>query len=136
MPVNLFERLKVVNDAFFQMPELPCIKWSRGVIKKKYRKLTFGTYDIKRDQIRIHPILENEAVPAIVLNFVIYHELLHYQDRDALKERYKTPFFHKRSSHKVHNPHFHRREKAFPEKKEATKIMRELTLGTYWKNKY
>lgn len=125
----LSERLNQVNEGYFQFNELPPIKWSKGVIKKKYRKLTFGTYDIKNNQIRIHPILKNEKIPVFVLDFVIYHEMLHYEDRKDLKTKKKIlipvisfkkqlsrPIRYVRKKNYIHTSEFHNREKEFPGK--------------------
>ncbi len=100
-------------------------------MKKKYRKLTFGTYDIRKDEVRIHPVLINKSIPEAVIEFVIFHELLHYQDRKELLERKNSGFFHKSVSFKVHGIHFHRREKGYPGKEKASKIMKELAEGTF-----
>lgn len=129
MEINLESRLQSVNEIYFGFSELPPIRWSKGVVKKKYRKLTFGTYDIKKNQIRIHPLLKNNLIPALVLDFVIYHELLHYEDRAELQDRLKGTLFRKRK--RVHTVEFHKREKAFEEKKEAARLMQEIVRGVY-----
>jgi hypothetical protein len=137
METFLIDRMTSINEEYFDFTELPKIKWSKGVIKKKYRKLTFGTYDIKKEMIRIHPILKNPNIPSLVLDFIIYHELLHYEDREQLKTAKRVPLFlRRRGKNRVHNNHFHNREKAFPFKKEATKIMTELVKGKFNAKKY
>jgi hypothetical protein len=129
--IVLTDVLHRIDSAYFQNADPPSIKWGRGLIKKRYRKLTLGTYDIRKNEIRIHPILKRTDIPQIVLDFVIYHEMLHAQDRLILAERYKKKLFHKRTSFKVHDTHFHKREKDFPYKAEASRIMHELTCGTF-----
>ncbi len=131
MEIELQEYLQKIDRAYFQNPDPPSIKWSRGLIKKRYRKLTLGTYDARKNEIRIHPILKNGKIPSMVLEFVIYHEMLHAQDRRELAEHSRRGVFHKKMSFKVHDTHFHKKEKEFPLKKEASRIMRELTCGTF-----
>ncbi len=121
--IFLQSRLELVNQSFFSLPELPEIKWSRGRIKKRYRKITFGCYDIKKNEIRIHPLFKTAAFPGFVLDFVIFHELLHYVDRDILKKN--RSFFS--SSHKrVHNKNFKLREDEFPKANEAKILLKRF----------
>ena len=127
----LLDRMQFINNEYFKFKELPVIKWSKGSVKKKYRKITYGTYVIKKKEIRIHPILNNLLIPRYVLEFVIYHELLHFEDYHI---REKSNVRH-RGKDRVHTPHFHKREKEFEFKKQASKIMHELARGTYFQNK-
>ncbi len=139
----LIERMDQINEKYFNFDSLPLIKWSRGRIKKKYRKLTFGTYDIKKMQIRIHPILKNNIIPGFVLDFVIYHELLHYEqmissrvEPSLVKPVQIKPVFHKINTRKklkvkIHSIEFHKREREFPQKKEASRIMKDIVIGSF-----
>jgi predicted metal-dependent hydrolase len=120
----LFHRLEAVNKAFFNLPETPKIKWSKGQIKKRYRKITYGCYDIKKNEIRIHPILKNKEYPPYVIDFVIYHELLHYVDRELLKE--KKSFFKFVRRTKIHNKEFKKKELAFPYAEEAKRELNRI----------
>ncbi len=121
--IFLLNRLNVVNKSFFNLSELPLIKWSKGQIKKKYRRITFGCYDIKKNEIRIHPIFKTAAFPDFVLDFVIYHELLHYIDRDLLRQE-KRLFQYSRK--KVHNRSFKEKEKLFPNSLQSIKILKRF----------
>lgn len=116
---DLEEALRRVNDRYFQFSELPCIVWSRGVVKGRYRKLTLGTYHIRKNQIKIHPILKTEDPARVLLDFVVYHEMLHYEDREMLLKR-------SGKRRRVHGTSFKNREKAYPAYEEAVKIMRGL----------
>ena len=109
----------VVRDYFDGIPDVPDIVWSRGVIKARYRKLTLGSYHIKKNQIRIHPILKKKDHTGLLIRFVVYHELLHFQDREQLKKR-------KKHGKRVHNQPFKNREKAFPYYHEAAALMKGL----------
>ncbi len=128
--IDLFERLRQVNEKYFQSDSLPRVKWSRGRIKKKYRKLTFGSYDLRKDEIRIHPILKNEEIPSFVLDYILFHEMLHYQDREELKSK-KGRTFLSRSGYKAHSASFKFRERVFHQQKEALRIMKTIVMG-YW----
>jgi hypothetical protein len=108
-PIDLDEVLTRINEKFFGFDELPAIVWSRGRIQRKYRKLTLGTYDWKANKIRVHPLFREGHLPEFVLEFVVYHELLHYEDREKLQNR-------RRRRDRVHDSDFHKREKEFPRK--------------------
>jgi len=129
--IDLNLRLHQVNEEYFQSRTLPEIKWSRGRIKKRYKKLTFGSYDFKKDEIRIHPLLKDENIPSFVLDYILFHEMLHYQDREDLKNMRQGKFF-RRSGYRAHSPSFRFREKIFHRRKEALKIMRAIVMGQEW----
>ena len=120
----LQHRLEAINKSFFNLPEIPEIKWSKGQIKKRYKKITYGCYDIKKNEIRIHPILKNKEYPVYVIDFVIYHELLHYIDRDLLREKKGFLKFARRA--KIHNREFKKREHIFPYAEEAKKELKKI----------
>lgn len=127
----LKDKLDEINNRYFRMDGLPAIKWSKGSLKRKYRKITFGSYDFKKDQIRVHPVLKDQNVPGIVLEYVLFHELLHYQDREALQEGHTSFRLFRRRRVRVHTSDFHKREKEYPFKKEASRIMRCIAGGTF-----
>jgi hypothetical protein len=53
------------------------IGWSTHRRVGAFRCMTFGTYDRHRNQIRIHPLLDDADVPLYFLEFIVYHEMLH-----------------------------------------------------------
>ncbi len=65
-----FER---VNAQYFQgqMPK-PRLTWSRVLTGRK-----FGHHDALRDTVLISSTLDRADVPAFVVDFIMYHELLH-----------------------------------------------------------
>lgn len=62
-----------VNAAFFagQLPR-PRLTWSRTFTRRK-----FGHYDHVKDQVMISSTLDQPHVPGFVVDFLMYHELLH-----------------------------------------------------------
>jgi predicted SprT family Zn-dependent metalloprotease len=117
-------RLAQLNEKHFGFSKLPPIRWSKGRLKKKYRKITFGTYDFRKNEIRIHPILKNAAFPGFVLDFVIFHELLHFENREELSGQSRF-----RRKKRIHDTDFHSREEKFPFRKEAIALMRKIACG-------
>jgi hypothetical protein len=53
------------------------IGWSNTSRARKFRSITFGTYDWHRNQIRINSLLDDPAIPLYFLEFLVYHEMLH-----------------------------------------------------------
>jgi predicted SprT family Zn-dependent metalloprotease len=122
-PEKLVTAMHRVNNEYFSFEKLPSIRWSRGRIQKQYRKLTIGCYDIKKNEIRIHPLFRERELPVELLDFVIYHELLHYEDRHHLKIR--------RNGKRIHNRDFKVREKSHPYSKTAHQITKTILNGNF-----
>jgi hypothetical protein len=62
-----------VNQQYFKGSlETPALTWSRT---RTTRKL--GHYDEPRDLVQVSQVLDNGKVPAYVVDYVVYHELLH-----------------------------------------------------------
>lgn len=80
---------KLNRQYFSQLLQVP-ITWgrfgrARGVSR---RHLRLGAYFPKQGVIRIHPILDQAAVPAFFIESVIYHELLHaFLDKEVPHHR-------------------------------------------------
>ena len=51
------------------------ITWGRD--GRGRRSIRFGSYDFTQRLIRIHPALDEDWVPQLFIDFVVYHELLH-----------------------------------------------------------
>lgn len=115
----LIDALHNINLQYFALNELPEIRWSKGQIKKHYRRLTLGTYVPDKNLIRIHPLFREGILPEFVRDYVIYHEMLHFIDRNRLKKR-------KRGRRKIHTPEFHQKERQFPRSKEAQLMIRQM----------
>lgn len=126
MSDTLKEALRRVNQAHFDLQELPAIKWSRGRIKPRYRRLTLGLYDITRNEVRVHPLFREKPIPEFVLDYIIFHELLHYQDRRELR---RNRWF--RGRRKVHDKAFHDREKSYPRHHEAALYIKSMLKGHF-----
>lgn len=80
------------------------ITWGRRSTRAKQRSIRLGTYTLAEQLIRVHPVLDNDWVPAFYVEAVIFHEMLHHvlpPERGA-----------KRTS--FHTPEFRRRERLFP----------------------
>ncbi|NPV02499.1 MAG: M48 family metallopeptidase [Brevinematales bacterium] len=117
----LKNKISDINEQYFGLDELPAIVWSRGRIKRRYRRLTLGSYHYHKNEIRIHPLFREREIPDYVLEYVIFHELLHFEDRNELKRR--------RRGDRIHSAEFHSREREYPRKKEASRYVKNIMLN-------
>jgi len=55
----------------------PRVSWGRRGASRTRSSLRLGSYDPDGRLVRIHPVLDQVAVPAWFVRFVVFHELLH-----------------------------------------------------------
>ncbi|MCY2961280.1 MAG: hypothetical protein NTY35_14050 [Planctomycetota bacterium] len=55
----------------------PHIGWGRRAPSRTRRSLRLGSYDSDGHIVRIHPVLDQPAVPDWFVRYVVFHELLH-----------------------------------------------------------
>lgn len=56
------------------------VTWGlRRRMRRSQRSIRLGSYTAEQQTIRIHPLLDQPAVPAWFVGFVLYHELLHHR---------------------------------------------------------
>ena len=53
------------------------ITWGKNSRRRRV-SIRFGSYDKKRNLVRIHPVLDNPDVPEYFIKSVIYHEIAHF----------------------------------------------------------
>jgi hypothetical protein len=111
---DLHESFARVNAAYFgnQMRQ-PRLVWNRTLTARK-----FGHYQPSRETIMISVTLDDPGVPAYVLDFVMYHELLH-------KKHGSTTVNGRRLAH---SPDFRAEERQFTEYHAAERQLKELAL--------
>lgn len=103
---------KRVNETYFEGAlAKPHLSWSRAFTHRK-----FGHYEPSRDRIVLSRTLDNPQVPSYVLEFVMYHELLHKQQGATwTKER-----------RMVHTPEFRHQECQFKAYHQAHAFLSQL----------
>jgi hypothetical protein len=68
-----------LNEIYFG-GRLGCaITWGMRKRGRRPRTIRLGSYCPNQRIIRIHPVLDSPAVPAFVIEDVIYHEMLHHE---------------------------------------------------------
>jgi predicted metal-dependent hydrolase len=95
---TIFDRLN--NRHFDGSLIVKNIGWSK---QNSYRRL--GFYDRKRDLIVISRLFDATVVPLKVIEYLMYHEMLHVRFPEEIKN-------HRR---RIHPPQFRAAEKEFPE---------------------
>lgn len=88
----------------------PAVGWS----KRASRRL-LGHYDPAHDSIVLSRLLDRAEVPAFVVEYVLFHEMLHV----------KHPVEYRTSRRCVHTPEFKREEKAFAQFAEANLYLKK-----------
>jgi predicted metal-dependent hydrolase len=105
----IFEEL---NTRFFHgLMARPSMSWSQT----KTRRI-LGHYDPAHNAIIISRIFDHAAMPKFVLEYIVYHEMLHL----------KHPVKLRGSRRCVHSAEFQAEEKLFPQVAEANAVLRRL----------
>jgi hypothetical protein len=105
-----------VNATYFDGKQsLPRLVWSEV---HTYRK--FGYYDSTRDLVMVSTTLDAPDVPEYVVDFTVYHELLH---RELGVRRVN-------GRRRIHTPTFRERERDFRRYDEAQAVLDDLSSGT------
>jgi len=109
--------------------ERPQITWGRRARSKSRRSLRLGSFEPESRVVRVHPVLDQSAVPEWFVTFVLKHELLHSV----------VPSYRDAAGRWVHHgPEFRAREAGWPEYRAALRwerqnlprLIRSARLGT------
>jgi len=95
-----------INATHFSSQIESQIGWFKIPNYRKFRSITFGTYDRTRGQIRLNRLLDSLQVPLFFVEFIVYHEMLH---------AVCPPIVGKDGRVLVHTAEFRQREKQFPQ---------------------
>ena len=111
---DLDESFARVNTSHFgsQMSK-PALIWNRTLTARK-----FGHYQPSRDTLMISVSLDDPRVPAYVVDFVMYHELLHKKHGVMMLNGRRL----------AHSPGFRADERQFAEYLDAERQLKELAL--------
>ena len=96
----------------------PGITWGRRSSSRPRRSLQLGSFDPETALIRIHPVLDQPAVPRFFVRYVVFHELLHA----ALEDEPAGP----KGRRPHHGPRFRRAEHAY----------RDYTRALHWQEEH
>ena len=106
---EIFERL---NSQFFDgLLGRPLLGWSRGASRNQ-----LGHFDPSHNAIVISRIFDRRPTPALALEYVMFHEMLHL----------RYPVDHTKARRCVHTAEFKEAERKFPGWKEAKEMLKHL----------
>ncbi len=88
----------------------PALTWGRRARSRARHSILLGSFDLERNLIRVHPVLDQVWVPDWFVRYVLFHELLHA----ALPP---SPGAGGRTIH--HSREFRQLERRYPEYKRA-----------------
>lgn len=80
------------------------ITWFEKPTYRKFRHITFGSFDKNSNLVRINKMLDNSNIPFYFINFIVYHEMLHYVCKESMGEDGRR---------KIHTKSFKEKEKEF-----------------------
>ena len=109
-------RAECFAGEFGEQRPWPRITWGRASSGQPRRSLRLGSFEATTRIVRIHPVLDQAAVPRYFVRYVMFHELLHA----VLDEPPRA------SGRRVHHgPQFRRREREFADTERAFAWERE-----------
>ncbi len=111
---DLDESFERVNKKYFDSRlSKPNIVWNRTLTMRK-----FGHYQPARDTLMLSISLDDSRVPSFVIDFVMYHELLHKKHGASSVN----------GRRQAHSPTFRAEERLFLHFSEATRHLHQLAL--------
>jgi len=106
---EIFDRLN--RDYFDGLLGRPLLGWSRQASRSM-----LGHFDPSHNAIVISRIFDQPRVPALALEYVMFHEMLHL----------RYPVEHQGVRRRVHTREFREAEKQFPRLKDAKEMLKQL----------
>lgn len=99
-----------VNQTYFEGRSTARVTWGRAIRRDRVKGILFGSYRAAENLITISRRLDSREVPRYVLEFIMYHEVLH--------EILGTPQGIN-GRRQLHTAEFRRRERTFPRYEEV-----------------
>jgi hypothetical protein len=109
---DLEEIFEDLNFRYFHgLMARPLLGWSR-----RSSRVMLGHYDPSHNAIVLSSLLDRPAVPKLVVEYILFHEMLHL----------RHPVEHRGARRCVHTREFKEAEKAFEHRKEARELLKEI----------
>ncbi len=106
---ELFEELNL--RCFHGLMARPLLGWSR-----RPSRLTLGHYDPSHNAIILSSLLDQQRVPRLVVEYVLFHEMLHL----------RFPVEHRGARRCVHTREFKEAEQEFVDLKQAKELLKRI----------
>lgn len=101
---NLQEIYNSLNEDYFTGKLNLFITWFGKSYQKNRSRITFGLYHDPLKLIKINRFLDSPAFPDYLVQFVVYHEMLHYVC---------PSYYDEKGIHRIHSKEFKEREVLF-----------------------
>jgi len=121
---DLQDLYRQVNEKYFNNEMGLNIAWFKPTYKK-FRHITFGSYDRQYKLIRINKLLDHESVASQYMEYLIFHEILH--------EVYPSKVL-KSGRCQMHGKEFKEHEKRFPDFAQMKKFEKYFMKNIWRKN--
>lgn len=95
------------------------IVWGKQSGAPGQRTIRLGSMDERKSLIRIHPVLDSPYTPAMVIDFIVWHELCHYVAPPLSRTSARQS-----AEHRIHHREFRALEALFPYVAEAEEWIR------------
>lgn len=95
-----------LNGEYFNRKLDLSITWFGRYNQKNRSRVTFGLYHEPLKLIKIHRMLDNKCFPDYVVNYVVYHEMVHHVCPSYIDEK---------GIHRIHSKAFKEKEARFRE---------------------
>ncbi len=93
------------------------ITWFEKPKYRKFRHITFGSFDKNSNLVRINKMLDRADITFYFINYIVYHEMLHYVCKEIIAEDGKR---------KIHTKEFKGKEKEFAYYREAKEFEKKF----------
>lgn len=93
------------------------ITWFEKPVYRKFRHITFGSFDKNSKLVRINKMLDSSEISFYFINYIVYHEMLHYVCKEIIDDTGKR---------KVHTKEFKKKEKEFAYYNEAKEFEKKI----------
>jgi len=113
---NLEKLYKKVEKTYFKEPLHLKITWYREKSAQKRTSITLGQYHHLLRLVKVHRVLDTDQYPPYLIEFIIYHEMLHHTC---------LPFVDDKGNSVVHTKEFKTKEKEFKYYDEVEKWMKK-----------
>jgi hypothetical protein len=101
---NLQKIYNALNKEYFDQELNLNITWYGNAKQRARSKITFGQYQDPLRLIKIHRMLDHPSFPDYLVEFVVYHEMLHHVS---------PSYVDKKGMHHIHSKEFKQLEKKF-----------------------
>ncbi len=113
--------MRGLNEKYFGGTVDARIGWAKRRLAKGKKRVIMGSYNPFSNIIRIHPVLDDWEAPIYVLEYTIYHEMVHAKLKVMYKGKRKS--FHNDEFYELLNRYEHKKDAEAWEKEKLEKLL-------------